>query len=277
VQGGTGTDTVVVQGTSAAETITVTATGFSSGATNVTFSSGVEHVTVDADAGGDTVTVQGQPGAAPVVVLNSEGPDTVNVNTDNTDTAAVEFGSTMDLAALNIGAGGLATMTANGNRLLATGALSVNPAGKLDLFDNDLLVDYTGPSVYTAVRALISSARNGGAWDGNGVGSTTAGANPNDNTTLGILEASEYDSIYGAGALFDGVDPDGTAVLVKYTYYGDTDFTGQVDFDDYVRTDGGYNNNRSGWLNGDLDGNGSVDFDDYVLIDLGFNSQGAAL
>jgi hypothetical protein len=64
---------------------------------------------------------------------------------------------------------------------------------------------------------------------------------------------------------------------VKYTYYGDTDFNGKVNFDDYVRTDSGFNNHLSGWLNGDFDGNGVVNFDDYVLIDLAFNTQNTTL
>jgi hypothetical protein len=40
-----------------------------------------------------------------------------------------------------------------------------------------------------------------------------------------------------------------------------------------VRTDSGFNNHLSSWLNGDFDGNGAVNFDDYVLIDLAFNTQ----
>jgi hypothetical protein len=66
-------------------------------------------------------------------------------------------------------------------------------------------------------------------------------------------------------------------VLVKYTYYGDADFNGSVDFDDYVRIDQGFNFGLTGWLNGDFDGSGGVDFDDAVLIDLGFNLQTAPL
>ena len=66
-------------------------------------------------------------------------------------------------------------------------------------------------------------------------------------------------------------------MLVKYTYYGDADFNGIVNFDDYSRIDAGFNNSRSGWLNGDFDGNGIVDFDDYALIDLAFNTQAGKL
>ena len=64
---------------------------------------------------------------------------------------------------------------------------------------------------------------------------------------------------------------------MKYTYYGDADFNGVVNFDDYIRTDAGFNFGRTGWLNGDFDGNGTVNFDDYSLIDLAFNTQGSFL
>src|SRR5260221_4073016 len=80
----------------------------------------------------------------------------------------------------------------------------------------------------------------------------------------------------------DGQPIDNTAVLVKYTYYGDTDFNGKVDGADYARIDLKFNQqstlgNISGWFNGDFDGNGKIDGADYALIDAAFNSQGAAL
>jgi hypothetical protein len=87
-----------------------------------------------------------------------------------------------------------------------------------------------------------------------------------------VLESSDYIAANGV-TTFAGRTIDSTAVLVKYTWYGDTDLNGVVDFDDYVRTDAGFNAGRTGWLNGDFDLNGSIDFDDYVLIDLGFNTQ----
>ncbi|MBC8106921.1 MAG: hypothetical protein H7Z14_10055, partial [Anaerolineae bacterium] len=127
------------------------------------------------------------------------------------------------------------------------------------------------------IQSAINTARAGGAWNGFGLTTLAAQSNPKHNTTLAVLEASEYRTIYGAGATFSNQSLGANAVLVKYTYYGDTDFSGVVDFDDYSRIDAGFNNNRTGWLNGDLDGNGIVDFDDYSLIDQAFNTQGPAL
>jgi hypothetical protein len=59
-------------------------------------------------------------------------------------------------------------------------------------------------------------------------------------------------------------------VLVKYTYYGDAQLTGLVDFDDYAQIDNGFLNDLEGWFNGDFDLNDDIDFDDYALIDSAF-------
>ena len=119
------------------------------------------------------------------------------------------------------------------------------------------------------------SARTNGTWTGTGVTSTTARNNGAHNTTLGNMSGADY--LGSHGGTFDGATVAANAAVVKYTYYGDTDFNGAVNFDDYVRTDSGFNNNRSGWLNGDADGNGQVNFDDYVLVDLAFNTQSGIL
>jgi hypothetical protein len=172
---------------------------------------------------------------------------------------------------------GLATLASGGNKMLVLTSLTINGSGKLDMFDNDLLLNYTGASQLAAIQALINSGRNGGDWLGNGITSTSARTHVSQITTLGAMEATDYDIANGAGSLFNGVDPDSTAVLVKYTYYGDTDFNGSVDGDDYSRTDSGFNLGQGGWLNGDSDGNGFVDGDDYALLDLAFNLQSGTL
>jgi hypothetical protein len=204
--------------------------------------------------------------------------DTPNLALNLSDGASANFTApVMHLAGIVADQGGSATLAAGANRLLVITALSLTGNGTLDLNDNDMIVDYTFPSQLAAIQAEINAARNGGSWTGNGITSTAArNANPKI-TTLGAMEATDYKSIYGASATYDGQALDDTAVLVKYTYYGDTDFNGKVNFDDYVRTDNGFNNHLGGWMNGDADGNGVINFDDYVLIDLAFNSQGAVL
>jgi hypothetical protein len=148
------------------------------------------------------------------------------------------------------------------------------PTGTLNLADNDLIVTAGDRAL---VQAQVAFARHGGAWDKPGITSAAAASAPQHNTTLGVLSGQQYRAMNGTGATFDGFAVADSDVLVKYTYYGDTDFNGKVNFDDYVRTDVGFNNHLSGWMNGDFDFNGQVNFDDYVLIDLAFNSQSGTL
>jgi acid phosphatase len=169
---------------------------------------------------------------------------------------------------------GTVGIIANGTPAAASTLLELQVTGRgaLDLADNDLML--TRASAAT-MQADINRARNGGAWDQPGIASSAARAHPAHATTLGVLSGGEYKSVNGAS--FDDQTVSDTDVLIKYTWYGDTDFNGVVNFDDYVRTDNGFNNNLSGWVNGDFDANGAVNFDDYVLIDLAFNVQDGTL
>ena len=227
----------------------------------------------------DSYNVLNTGTSAPVIIDSAVGNDVLNVNLDNAGQGLAQISGNQRFGAINIGNFARADVLAGTNSTITTGSLSVgSSASYLNLFNNDLIVDYTGASQLAAVQALINQVRAGGAWNGAfGIHSWTARDNPQHSTTLGAMEATDYKSIYGAGAAFNGQAIDNTAILIKYTYYGDADFSGVVDFDDYVRADSGFNNNRGGWMNGDFDGSGVVDFDDYVLIDLAFNTQAGVL
>jgi hypothetical protein len=190
-------------------------------------------------------------------------------------TAILDAPRTFD--SISIGNGGRLIARAGGLNSILTSALSLSAGATLDLEDNDLILDYTGASQLSAVAALISSARNGGTWDGSGMNSTAARNSLTQNVTLGAIEATDFKSVHGSDATFAGHSIDDTAVLVKFTYYGDTDFNGFVDGDDYARADSGFNLGWVDWFNGDADLNGFVDGDDYALIDNAFSTQGAAL
>jgi hypothetical protein len=175
----------------------------------------------------------------------------------------------------------LAGYNNSGTTIVGTGtAMEVNGdvqnTGTIDI-NAGMVVRYTTTSPLPALRAQIAAARNFGSWNMPGITSTNARNAPAHNTTLGIMEGTEFQSIYGTAAPFFGYASNNTSVLIRYTYYGDSDFNGRVNFDDYVRTDAGFNNHLTGWLNGDYDLNGVVNFDDYVLIDLAFNTQSGTL
>ncbi|CAN5441984.1 hypothetical protein BH09PLA1_BH09PLA1_10750 [soil metagenome] len=275
--GGTGTDSLTYSGTGSGETISLTSSTMSSGTTSVTISSGIESISVAGAGGTETINVKENTAILPITVINSAGNDTVNVNTDNTGSAEARFNSTMNLGAMNVGNGGLANMLSAGNRALVTTSVSVNVNGKIDLNNNSMIVEYTGATLLPIVQQLVQVAHAGGTWSAGGITSSAAKNASPANTTLGVMEASDYIAINGGATNFAGQTIDATAVLVKYTYYGDADFNGVVNFDDYSRADNGFGTGKTGWVNGDFDLNGTVNFDDYSLIDLAFNTQGAPL
>ncbi|MBC8105384.1 MAG: hypothetical protein H7Z14_02245, partial [Anaerolineae bacterium] len=126
-------------------------------------------------------------------------------------------------------------------RMLRVGSLQLGPNGKLDLSDGYLIVDYPTNSPRAMIQAAINRARMDGWLGPTGI-TTPRAASTLRNTTLGVLEASELRSIYATNPHFHGEPVDDNAVLVQFTYYGDTDFNGVVDFDDYSRIDFGFTN-----------------------------------
>jgi hypothetical protein len=235
---------------------------------------------MDGGATADTYNVMETGPNSAGVITSGAGGDTLNVNTDNTGSAQVQFLNSIALRDLTLGVNGRATMTPHGGHvLMLSGNFWFNGNGSiLDMNDNDFIYDYSGSTVYQGILNPINWARAGGSWNGTtGMTSSPARVNPQHNTTLGIMESRDYKTLYGANATFDGQAIDDTAILVKYTYYGDADFNGKVNFDDYVRADSGFSNHKTGWFNGDFDGNGQVNFDDYVLMDLAFSTQSGIL
>jgi autotransporter-associated beta strand protein len=202
-----------------------------------------------------------------VGTLNKYGSGVLNVT-------AVRAGS-LNIAAgtVNVLTNGSDTGTSKLDTLILAGGV-VAPTSTLDLNDNDLVI---GPGTSMAdVEALVKNARNTGAWDQQGITSSAARANALGNTNLGVISGADY-TVFGGTGTFSGQAYVAGDTLVKYTWNGDANFTGTVNFDDYVRVDVGFNTNLTGWSNGDFNYSGSVNFDDYVLIDVAFNTQSGTL
>ena len=157
--------------------------------------------------------------------------------------------------------------------LLQLDSLALDPTAKLDLANNALLV-HNG-----SVATLSALAKTGLAGTA-GLVSSTAAANASHNTAVGVVAntAPGGSPLYGSGTtlgLFNGVSPVASDVLVRYTYYGDTNLDGKVDGSDYARVDAGFlaKGALTGWYNGDFNYDGKVDASDYTLIDNAFNTQ----
>src|SRR5262249_45461842 len=181
------------------------------------------------------------PASAPVVVQSAAGGDSLGVNTDNAGSAFARVDTTMGINGVQIGDGGELDLQANANITLVTNSVAINPQGRLNLNNNDYVIQYSGASPMPTVQGWINTDRAGGSWNGYDLTSLSARDKPKHNTTLGAMEATEYKSIFGQNALFNGLAINDPSILIKYTYYGDADFSGSVDFDDFVRADAGFN------------------------------------
>jgi hypothetical protein len=194
------------------------------------------------------------------------------------ETAAVRFTSSAHLASLSLADNAKATLVADGGHFIRTGSLSLAGAAGLDLNDNDLILQSSAANRsadLAAVAGLINGGRNGGVWNGLGIISSTAAAEPNKLTGLAVALNDKGGSILYS--TFDGEGVDANSILVKYTYNGDADLSGKIDADDYFQIDNGFALKSAGYRNGDFDFNGVVDADDYFLIDRAFVGQSGVL
>jgi hypothetical protein len=131
----------------------------------------------------------------------------------------------------------------------AVTSLTFGTSGKLDLTNNSLVIDYTGP-----VGALVGDTRTN-LLNGKLISSTATtnrGLGYGDNSLLGF-------------ATFAGQTVDADSVLVKYTYFGDADLDGDVDVADLGNLASAWQS-EGVWFNGDFDYNGSIDVNDLGLL-----------
>jgi autotransporter-associated beta strand protein len=234
----------------------------------------------------------GSGGIGGVGSLNKLGTSSLILYTSNTYTGGTNVsGGALVLASksalplgtnLNIGSGGL-VIARNLGTAYALSVGSLTDSGKLNLNNNALVVHNTSSTSLATVRSLVIAGYNNGAWNGSsGIISLTADADTTHLTALGILVNDNAGTpYYGSGgtiaSTFAGVSPADGDVLVKYTYYGDTNLDGKVDASDYSRIDSGFLLGKTGWANGDFNYDGVINGSDYTLIDNAFNTQGALI
>ncbi|HEY7116991.1 MAG TPA: autotransporter-associated beta strand repeat-containing protein, partial [Tepidisphaeraceae bacterium] len=201
----------------------------------------------------------------------------------------VNSGGTFDAAAsqlvktLTVGAGGTAVVSSGATPRVLTVGDNVNAAplnvgtgtstGRVDLSSNALIVDVPDGSqaaTLTTVRSAIVSAYNAGAWDGNGITSSSIATN----SSLAVGYALSTDVPSASGGTYLGSNVDTSAVIARTTLSGDADLSDNVDFNDLVKLAQNYNttDGARNWIDGDFTYDGNVDFNDLVKLAQNYNT-----
>jgi hypothetical protein len=261
ISGATGSGTHTVYVPFSAVTGTKVSLSLDGGMDSVTITGTKLPVTVDAGSGTDTINIVETAPSAPVTIAPATGNDAVSINTDNTGTASAIFNSGTRIGAFTIGTGGSAAVAKNAG-ILQVDSLGVAAGGKLDLNNNDVVVN-TGSAA--ALQALAftgySETVNAGKTGIISTAGQTSGLSPIhvfiDNAMLNNL-------------VWNGVQVGASAIIGHYTIIGDTDLNGVVTPDDYIAIDSNLGNRPSAGLayfNGDMNFDGVVTPDDYLAID----------
>jgi fibronectin-binding autotransporter adhesin len=148
--------------------------------------------------------------------------------------------------------------------------------GTLDLGDNDMVVS----SGLADLRDMVRAWYNAGLRDGEGLATTaatnTGGILATDFVTLAV-RSNDIGNGFADFATFAGIPVIGTDILVKYTYFGDTNLDGLVDASDFNAVLNGFTNGLTGWENGDSNYDGVVNGTDFSLMLSALTGQGSPL
>jgi hypothetical protein len=221
------------------------------------------------NAGSKILTVTGA-----ATIIADPGTDDPNI-IGSSAAAVLTINPASDLrirtASLNLTNGATATVTSLGgartaanHRVLlidggAAGSVTIDANSKLDLTDNDLIVDYASPNPAASVEAMVAAGFNGGNWLGKRITSSVA-ANPasSGNFALAVADNATLTNKFGDGTggkpKFAGQNVDDTSVLVKFSHRVDLDLTGTVSPNDAIIFATNFIQNGAGnWSTGDVD------------------------
>jgi hypothetical protein len=189
--------------------------------------------------------------------------------------AAVTLHSSLEVRSVHLGAGSRIALAAGADKVLRARTLSID-GGLLELADNALVLHDPGgdaAAALAAVAAQVRLARAAGDWSGtSGVISAAAKDDPRRITGVAALINDKGGGVPLLESLYGQPVPAG-ALVVRAATHGDTDLSGAVDADDYMRADRGFlaalpaGSAAATWYGGDFNLDRRVTIDDLFLMD----------
>jgi hypothetical protein len=243
---------------------------FNPGATSISRLS-VRQGSVTLSFGGATLNVAndvtiGEFDGSPTLSITGGTLATGSINIPR-GTLSYQTGSLSASGALTV-SGGQMLLTPGKDKTPRVNSVAVTGTGKIDLADNNMIVDYDGSSPIASLRTTIGTGYAGGSWSGNGITSSSAAAAASSphRTALGYAEQTEL----GIGS-FAGQSLDSTSIVIRYTLAGDSDLNTMVDLTDFTFLAANFNGTAKDWFQGDYNYDGNVDLTDFTLLASNFN------
>ncbi|MDP9175236.1 MAG: hypothetical protein M3O30_15415 [Planctomycetota bacterium] len=222
--------------------------------------------TLDWERTGGTVRVYGtasfQVSAGNVKIGGTVDPFTDSSVSTQHVALAIDSGGTVTLAQ----GGGTTTVSSLTMSNLAAGS-------KLDIANNSITVAYgTNGSPNAAIKSYVTTGYNigGTLWSGNGITSSLADVHHSvafadgSDGVVQNLPAGKSSAIPGGGMLPAGNE------LITYTFAGDANIDGKVDFADFVILSNHFGGTFTNWDQGNFNYDSGVDFADFVILSNNF-------
>ena len=193
------------------------------------------------------------------LTVSASGPSTL-----------VQFDVTQHLKAVQV-QDATVLVPAGADKVVVTESFTATGIGRVDLADNDMVVDYAGASPLPSIRAALVSGYAAGNWTGPGIRTSSGSANT---FALGFAESAAVFTSFPA--VFIGEAVDNTAVLIRYTRYGDANLDAQVNLQDVNRLASNFGVTGTGlWTQGDFNYDGNVNLQDFNRLAANFGLSAA--
>src|SRR5262249_13264562 len=124
--------------------------------------------------------------------------------------------------------------------------------GKLDLNTNSLVGDSTSTSPLTHIQNQAKQGFNNGPRGGNGITAPGGAATASTLHRTGLGIAMSADLFSSSPASYKGQSVDNTAILIRYTAFGDADLDGTVNTVDFNLLAANFGQTGKRWYNGDF-------------------------
>jgi autotransporter-associated beta strand protein len=215
----------------------------------------------------DTYSIGGPGSISSTQALTKSGSGMVTLSVASISFAGISVSNGTLALATNTSAGSI-SVTGGTARLSAVGSFSAITVsgGNFDVTDSPVIVDYTNGSPIQSIRTMIAGGYASGSWNGSGINSSVAAADPAHRAALGYAEASTLGLTSFAGHSLDN-----SAVVIEYTIQGDTNLDGVVNALDFnaLATHFGATS-QAVWTDGDVNYDGQVNTADFTILSQNF-------